>query len=366
MLVFYNGNFDRNIGTLEIPFALGIIYPNRGFPPPKLRMAKSRALDKRRKSVKSIRKITRTMELVATAQFKKAMEKAVAADAYTKRLVSIVHDLAESEPLDHPLLVERKQDRSQKDVVLLTLSANRGMCGGFNASVMRLATQRLKGFQHEYAGVFLEVSGKRGISAFKFRGLDISQSYIHLQDKPSLEAVDELANHYLELFLADKIDRLDVCYTKFESISKQYPVIETLLPIAELTVEGDINAVKDDAVQDLKKAAIVHKADEVTADGSDMGAARLKSRGGVLFEFLPSPEDILEELIPKAFKAKLYKCFLDSAVNEQIARMVAMKSATESADKMIGLLTTAYNRARQSQITNEILEIISGADALAN
>ena len=330
-------------------------------------MAKSRALDKRRKSVRSIRKITRTMELVATAQFKKAMEKAVAADAYTKRLVGLVHDLADSEPLFHPLLTERKQDRSRKNVVLLTLSANRGMCGGFNASVMRLATQRLKSFQKDYGSASLEVSGKRGISAFKFRGFDIAQSYTDLQDKPTLEAINELADHYLELFISEKIDRLDVCYTKFESISKQYPVIETLLPIADLTVEGDVNAIQDvSGVQDLKKAAMVRKADDMIADGEDTGAARLKSRGKTLFQFLPSPEDILEELIPKAFKAKLFKCFLDSAVNEQIARMVAMKSATESADKMIGLLTTAYNRARQSQITNEILEIISAADALAN
>lgn len=307
------------------------------------------------------------MELVATAQFKKAMEKAVAAEAYTKRLVSLVRDLTDSgEPFAHPLLIERKQDRSQKDVVLLTLSANRGMCGGFNAGVMRLAMQRLKGFQQDYAGVFLEVSGKRGISAFKFRGINIDKSYTHLQDKPTLEMVSELADHYLELFIADKIDRLDVCYTKFESISKQYPVIETLLPITELTAEGDLNAIKDETAQDLKKAALVRQADKVTADGTDRGAARLQSRENALFEFLPSPEDILEELIPKAFKAKLFKCFLDSAVNEQIARMVAMKSATESADKMIGLLTTSYNRARQSQITNEILEIISGADALAN
>ena len=329
-------------------------------------MAKSRALDKRRKSVKSIRKITRTMELVATAQFKRAMEKAVAADAYTSRLVTLARDLAESEPLAHPLLVERKQPHSQKDVILLTLSANRGMCGGFNAGIMRLAAQRLKTFQQNYAGVSLEVSGKRGIAAFKFRGIEIAESYIHLQDKPALEAVDELAEHYIELFLTDKIDRLDVCYTKFESISRQYPVVETLLPIADLTAEGDVEAIRDDTAQDLKRAAMVRQADSIIADGEDIGVARLKSRGNALFDFFPSKEDILQELIPKAFKAKLYKCFLDSAVNEQIARMVAMKSATESADKMIGLLTTAYNRARQTQITNEILEIISGADALAH
>ena len=329
-------------------------------------MAKSRALDKRRKSVKSIRKITRTMELVATAQFKRAMEKAVAADAYTNRLVTLVRDLAESEPLAHPLLTERPGDRSQKNVVLLTLSANRGMCGGFNAGVMRLASRRLKEFQQNYGGVTLEVSGKRGISAFRFRGMNIAKSYIHLQDKPSFESVDELAEYYLKLFLSKEIDRFDICYTKFESISKQYPVVETLLPIADLTTEGDVDAIKDDSEQDLKKMAMVRRADSVIASGEDLGAARLKAHENALFDFLPSKEDILQELIPKAFKAKLYKCFLDSAVNEQIARMVAMKSATESADKMIGLLTTAYNRARQSQITNEILEIISGADALAN
>ena len=330
-------------------------------------MAKSRALDKRRKSVKSIRKITRTMELVATAQFKRAMEKAIAADAYTSRLVTLARDLAEAEPFAHPLLVVRKGERSDQNVILLTLSANRGMCGGFNAGIMRLATQRLKGLQQDYASVALEISGKRGISAFKFRKIEIAESYVHLQDKPALEDVEELAEHYVELFLTNKIDRLDVCYTKFESISKQYPIVETLLPIAALTAEGDVDAVKDESmVMDLKRAAMVRQADDVIADGKDMGAARLKSRGSALFDFLPSKEDILEELIPKAFKAKLYKCFLDSAVNEQIARMYAMKSATESADKMIGQLSTAYNRARQSQITGEIIEIISGADALGS
>ena len=331
-------------------------------------MAKSRALDKRRKSVKSIRKITRTMELVATAQFKKAMEKAVAADAYTQRLVNLIHDLTASEPFDHPLLYEHKNDASQKKAVLLTLSANRGMCGGFNAGIMRLATQRLKGLKQEYGGTALEVSGKRGISAFKFRGMDIAQSYIDLQDKPTLDLINPLAEHLIESFLTHKIDRLDVCYTKFESISKQYPVIETLLPIAALTAEGDVNAVKDETDKDLKKAAMIQRADAVTSSGVvDKGVAGLKTRDNkALFDFIPSTEDILEELVPSVFKTKLFKCFLDSAVSEQIARMVAMKSATESADKMIGLLTTAYNRARQSQITNEILEIISGADALAN
>lgn len=330
-------------------------------------MAKSRALDKRRKSVKSIRKITRTMELVATAQFKKSMELAVAADAYTKRLVELVGDLSHSgQELSHPLLVERNQPKEQKDVVLLVLSANRGMCGGFNAGVMRLAAQRLKQFQEDYHGIDLEVSGKRGIAAFKFKKAEMKKTYIHLQDKPTLEQVTELADRYLAAFLNDEIDRLDVCYMKFESLSKQYPVVETLLPLTALTAEGDVNAIKEEAKVDLKRAAAVKQADQVQADRQDKGAAGLKMDMNAQFEFLPSAESILEELIPKAFNSKLFKCFLDSAVGEQIARMVAMKAATENADQMIQMLTTAYNRARQSQITSEITEIVGGADALEN
>ncbi len=307
------------------------------------------------------------MELVATAQFKKSMTLAIAADAYTKRLVDLVNDLSHSgEELSHPLLVERTQPIEQKDVVLLVLSANRGMCGGFNAGVMRLAAQRLATLQNDYSGVSLEVSGKRGIAAFRFRRAKIDNEYLDLQDKPQLEQIDDLAEKYMEDFLADKFDRLDVCYTKFESMSKQYPVIETLLPITELTAEGDINAVSEEAKVDLKRAALVKQADAVTKDRSDKGAAGLNMSSNIPFEFLPNPDSILEELIPKAFKSKLFKCFLDSAVSEQIARMVAMKAATENADAMITMLSTAYNRARQTQITSEITEIVGGADALAN
>jgi F-type H+-transporting ATPase subunit gamma len=330
-------------------------------------MAKSRALDKRRKSVKSIRKITRTMELVATAQFKKAMEKAIAADAYTKRLVKLVHDISEHEWIDNPLIEETKKDPAQKKVILLTLSANRGMCGGFNAGIMRLATHRLRTLREEFGNVSLEVSGKRGIAAFKFRGITIDQTYTNLQDKPALESIHDLADHFLNLFLTRKVDRLDVCYMKFDSISKQYPVVETLLPVAELMPEGDVNSIIADNNADYKTVMMLRRADSMIASGTDLGAAQIKVWDrNALFEFITSMHRVVAEAIPHAFKVKLFKCFLDSAVNEQIARMVAMKSATESADKMIGLLTTAYNRARQSQITNEILEIISGADALAN
>ena len=328
-------------------------------------MAKSRALDKRRKSVRSIRKITRTMELISTAQFRKAMDRANAAHAYTERLVELVHNISHSGvDTSNPLLLDRTKDKSEQDVKLLVLTANRGLCGGYNASVMRLAIQRFHQLQTDYHNIALNVSGKRGIGAFSFRKMPIAQSFTNFQDKPVLEEIDGLAEKYLDAFLSGSIDRLDVCYMKFVSMSKQYPVVETILPLKALTPEGDVESIKDEGKNDLKKAALVAGAKSRTAEGKDKGAGQLGSRKDITFEFLPSKEELIAELLPEAFKAKLFKCFLDAAVGEQIARMVAMKAATENADQMISALTTTYNRARQTQITNEILEIIAGADAL--
>ena len=178
--------------------------------------------------------------------------------------------------------------------------------------------------------VRLEVAGKRGISAFRFRKIRMDETFTHFNDKPSFAEVDVLATRYLADFTAGAIDRLDVVYTKFENASRQQAVVETLLPLGDLA----------------------------GADEEEPPAA------GPQYEFLPSAESILDEVVPTSFKVKLFKCFLDAAVSEQIARMVAMKAATENADGMISQLSMAYNRARQGQITGELLEIIGGAEAL--
>lgn len=298
-------------------------------------MAKARALDKRRKSIKNIRKITRTMELIATARFKKAMDRAGAATAYTKRITKLVADLANSGlEVNHPLLVPReKTDRA----ILLLLTANRGLCGGYNGSVMRMGFARYAELQATVPHVELEVSGKRGITGAKFRTLTPTESYLHFEDKPSFEEVEVLANRYLELYAAGQLDRLDVAYTKFENVSKQYAVVETLLPLG--------------AIEGLPGS---------TGKADTAGAAAGQSQ----YEFLPSAASILEEVVPTSFKVKLFKCFLDAAVSEQVARMIAMKAATKSAGDRIRQLSMQYNRARQSQITGEIMEIIGGVEAL--
>lgn len=293
-------------------------------------MGKARALDKRRKAIRNIRKITRTMELIATARFKRAMDRATAAAAYTRRISALVSHLArQGLEVSHPLLEPRPETRR---AALLVLTANRGLCGGYNASAIRTAIADWRRLEAEVAESRLEVSGKRGISAFRFRGLAAAEQYTHFEDRPTYDEVEVLANRYLEQFLAGEIDRLDVVYTRFESLSRMQPAVETLLPM------GGVAGLEDE--------------DEQTP-------AELQ------YEFLPSASSILEEVVPMSFKVRLFKCFLDAAVTEQIARMMAMKAATENADAMIGYLSRTYNRARQNQITSEILEVISGAEALS-
>ena len=171
-------------------------------------MANPRELDKRRKSVRNIRKITRTMELIATARFKKAMDRAAAATAYTDRITQLVSDLTKTGlQVSHPLLEQRERtDRA----VLLVLTANRGLCGGFNGNLLRAALERWQHLRAEVPQCRLEISGKRGISGFKFRGYAPDQSYTHFEDKPTFAEVELIANRYLDEYAVGAIDRLDV------------------------------------------------------------------------------------------------------------------------------------------------------------
>jgi F-type H+-transporting ATPase subunit gamma len=293
-------------------------------------MANARALDKRRKSIRNIRKITRTMELIATARYKKAMDRAHAVTAYTDRLSQIVNSLAAAgTEVQHPLLEQRDNPKSAR---VLVLTSNRGLCGGYNGSVLRATLPRVAELKSSIGEVAVDVSGKRGITGLKFRGVATDRRYTQFEDQPAYDEVERIASGYLEQYITGQMDRLDVVYTKFISTSKQIATIETLLPLGSL-------------------------------DQSDSGEP-LGGEASGEYEFLPSAESILEEVVPTSFKTKLFKCFLDAAVSEQVARMIAMKGATESAGEMIKQLSMTYNRARQSQITGEIMEIIGGVEAL--
>lgn len=293
-------------------------------------MAKARALDKRRASIRNIHKITRTMELIASGRFKRALDRATAATGYAWRLAHLVAALVESgTPVGHPLLTARAAPQSS---LLLVLTANRGMCGGYNAGVIRLALEHYGQLTRRFERVTIDVSGKRGIAAFKQRQLIPAQTFTHFEDRPAYDDVRALADSYIDRFLAGEIDQLEVVYTRYLSSARQEAVVETLLPLPPLH-------------------------ETATVDGHTR-------RSGAPVEVLPSAESILNEIVPTSFRTQLFKCFLDAAASEHVARMVAMKAATENADEIIRHLSMTYNRARQAQITGEIMEIIGGVEAL--
>ena len=294
-------------------------------------MANPRALDKRRKSVRNMRKITRTMELIATARFKQAMDRAAAATGYTERISKLVSDLANAGlEVSHPLLEGRSET---KRATLLVLTANRGFCGGFVGNLVRAGAKRLEELEGATESTRVEVSGKKGISAFGVRGRKPDTAFTQFEDKPRFDEVEAIATQYLEAYASGELDRLDVVYTKFLNPARQEVAIETLLPLGSL-------------------------GSEPTSDEAEQG-------GASSYEFVPSAESILEEVVPTSFKVKLFKCFLDSAVSEQIARRVAMKAATENADELIKQLSMQYNRARQGRITSELMDLIGGVEAIS-
>ena len=238
-------------------------------------MANTRLLDKRRKSIRNIRKITRTMELIATARFKKAMDRASAATSYTKRITQLVSDLTQTGlAVSHPLLEKRE---IVQRATLLVLTANRGLCGGFNGNLVRAGLHRWRELNAEVPECRLEVAGKRGIGAFRFRGHPANVAFTHFEDKPAFDEVDVIASRYLDEYTSGQLDRLDVVYMRFISIARQEVAVETLLPLGSL------------------------------AGGDE---AKTASGAQTQYEFLPSPESILEEVVPTSFKVRLFKAFL--------------------------------------------------------
>ena len=296
-------------------------------------MPNLRALVKRRKAVRNIRKITRTMELIATARFKKALDRATEADAYTRKIAELAADLSKNAgDVSHPLLVTRPVKKS----LLLVITANRGLCGGYNGSIIREAMSGVRAYKEGNIPFDLEVSGRRGIAFFKFQGIARAKEYTQFEDKPAYNDVDAVASRYIDLYISGQIDEVKVAYMKFITAARQQVALETLLPLSSMAVE-------------------------TRKPGGTTGAA---GSAKVDYEFQPDAGEILAELVPAALKVRLFKCFLDAAVSEQIARRVAMKSATENAGDLIKEITRLYNRTRQANITKEISELIGGSEAL--
>ncbi|HEX2163128.1 MAG TPA: ATP synthase F1 subunit gamma [Thermoanaerobaculia bacterium] len=296
-------------------------------------MANRRAIVKRRKAVRNIKKITRTMQLIATARFQAAMNRATASRPYVDKLAEMVAELGRTGGeggLEHPLLATREAEAKS---VLVMLTSDRGLAGGYNAHVLRAAIEHLDRKAGEGVETDVWMVGKKGISAFRFRRRATHRSATGFDDKPRFARVEPLASELIESFVGGAVDSAYVAYMRFESAGKQVPEVVRLLPIGRLD--------------------------------SDAGGEAADRGPRPQYEVLPSPAELLDRLLPATVRMRLYQAFLDAAVSEQIYRMTAMKAATEAADEMIGDLTRQYNRARQTQITLELLDIVGGANALA-
>ncbi len=291
-------------------------------------MANSREIIKRLKSVGNIRKITRTMEMIATAKFKKAFDRAVGSRPYSDKISQMVGMLASGDSgSDHPLL---QVNSDTGKTLLLVITANRGLCGGYIGNILRRTNKEIEAIKSDNEILNLRVSGKKGLQYFKFINTEVEEGYQQFDDKTSYKEVEELADDIISLYTQKKIDKVKVVYTRFESASKYYAHTVNLLPLTDLAGEE------------------TEKTDGMNDD----------------YIFSPSGEEILNELIPTMVRLNVYQCFLDAIVSEQVARMSAMKAATDNAEEMIKSLGQLYNRARQSQITGELLDIMGGVEAM--
>ncbi len=295
-------------------------------------MARARAIIKRRKAVRNIRKITQTMQLIATARFQKCLNRALAGKPYTAGITEMIQTLSATGTVEHPLL--RANDGVDKSV-LLVITANRGLCGSYNAAVLRTVLEHRRRLLDGGVTPAIEMVGKKGIGYFRFLGIELSERVTDVEDRIAFARVAAMAERYMKLYAEKAVARVDVAYMRFVSISQQRPTVVQLLPIEQPQTEGGRGAREGPAV-----------------------------RGGVEFEFSPEPAVLLARLIPETVKVRLYQYFNDAIVSEQLARMVAMKAATEAAGDMIKLLTRRYNRARQTQITTELADIVGGANAV--
>jgi len=295
-------------------------------------MANRRILLKRRKAAANIRKITRTMQLIATAKYQQAYTRAVASKPYTRKLSQLVADISRAAgDSEYPLMLTPE---TEKRSALVTITSDRGLCGGFNIHVLREASEHLERLGADGVDSDLYVAGKKGIGYYRFKGQTMAEEITDLGDAPSWETIAELADRLMDRFIAGEITSAHVAFMEFVSTGRQRPVVAQILPLA---VEAE-------------------EADPI------MGRA---AGPAVEYEFSPSPADLLTELLPATVRTRLYQAFVDAAVSEQAVRMVAMKAATDAAEDMIKRLTQQYNRARQTQITMELLDIVGGANALA-
>jgi F-type H+-transporting ATPase subunit gamma len=288
-------------------------------------MAKPRELRRRIRSTQNTRKITKTMELVATSKLKRAQDRVVAARPYAAALAAVIGDLY-SPDLAERFALLRQPGHSTKPIALVLITSNRGLCGAFNANLIREGRRRIQELQRTGRTVDLHLVGKKGIGFFKFARQAIASQRVDIGDRPTAEHAAEVMAPLVAAFEAGQLDAVEVVFAKFNSALSTPPTVQRILPVTP--PQGGAGAV------------------------------------ATTYILRPSAEVILARLLPLYVDNQMYRALVETAAAEHGARRTAMKNATDNAGDLLEGLRRTYNRARQAQITQEIAEIVGGAEAL--
>ncbi len=291
-------------------------------------MAKPRELKRRIRSVQNTKKITKTMELVSTSKLKRAQDRVVGARPYAQALADVIGQLYSPDLAERfPLLRQPGQSGRGAGVrraAVLLITSNRGLCGAFNANLIREARRRLEELERQDAHTELHLVGKKGVSYFKFTKRELASQRVDIGDRPTLEHAAEVVKPLMERFAKGDLDAVDVVFAKFNSAVSTPPTTLRILPV------------------DPPKS----------------------SQGALNYILKPSAEEILKQLLPLYVQNQMYRALVETAAAEHGARRTAMKNATDAGSDMLTILQRTFNRARQAQITQELAEIVGGAEAL--
>lgn len=289
-----------------------------------------RILRRRIGSVRNTKKITRAMELIAATRVARAQQRARAARPYAEQLTGVIENLAAAgADVSHPLL---REVENVERVAFVICAGDRGLAGAYNSAVIRSAEREIQALRNEGGDYRIIAIGKKVADYFRFRGFDIDTTYDGFTDNPSYENAREIARRVRQLFDNGEVDQVELVFTEFVSIGTQRPVVRRFLPLTS------------------------------TETMAEAGGGDAEALAGYSFE--PSPDGVLEDLLPRYVEARLFAALLDAAASEHANRQRAMKAATENAEELIVKLSREMNRARQESITTEIMEIVSGAESL--
>jgi F-type H+-transporting ATPase subunit gamma len=299
-------------------------------------MPSQRDVKNRIDSVKNIRKITRAMEMVAAARLRRAEQRIAHLRPYAGAIRRMTRQAAEAAGGEVGQLPILQQHDSEQTVAILLVTADRGLAGAFNSQILRAGLRTASEYESDGRDVSFYASGRRGVSSLNFRGREVAGSYTGFTERPAYADARDIAADLMAAYVDGKVDRVDILYNGYVSPLVQEVRRETLLPLQEATI---LETPEDED------------------DGEDTGHH-------ALVEYEPGPEEILERLIPDYVEISLYRALLESTASELGARMTAMRNASQNAAEVIDDLTLEMNRARQAEITQEIMEVVAGAEAL--